>query len=242
MPRRLPSIQLTEEDKQKLSANGYQIGKAINSGEYGVVYAATRRLSTSETSKDQTAADNVPFTRTSTSTTSTEESERKTVKCAAKVINMVGSMQQKDLQREIFMMNRIKHPHVIEVFAMFRVAPAQLIIFMELAEGGDLCDLLTENRAWMEEYRVSTLYRQFGGALSYIHMLGFAHRDIKLENVLLVDKERTITKLTDFGKPKRDSLENNLLNIVSFFRLCSRVLLSGNGFAYLIQYLVWHCW
>lgn len=202
MPRRLPSMQLTADDRQKLEASGYQIGKAINSGEYGVVYAATRRLSTSKTTKDKTPANNHVTVTTTTNTTaeSTDKSEKKVMKCAAKVINMAGPMEQKDLQREIFMMNRIKHPHVIEVFGMFRVAPAQLIIFMEFAEGGDLCDLLAENRAWMEEYRVSILYRQFGGALKYIHMLGFAHRDIKLENVLLVDKERTITKLTDFGK------------------------------------------
>lgn len=163
MPRRLPSIQLTDEDKQKLETSGYQIGKAINSGEYGVVYAATRRLSTPTTSKSNIPEEQVAFTKS----TSNDETEEKVVKCAAKVINMAGPMEQKDLQREIFMLNRIKHPHVIEVFAMFRVAPAQLIIFMEYAEGGDLCDLLAENRAWMDEYKVSTLYRQFGSALNY---------------------------------------------------------------------------
>lgn len=201
MPRSLPSIQLTFEDKQRLAEKGYQIGKAINSGEYGVVYVATRKHSSTATSNEDTSADTIP------SSTDDADTETKVVKCAAKVINMAGKMEQKDLQREIFMLNRIKHKHVIEVFDMFRVAPAQLIILMEFAEGGDLCDLLADNRAWLEEYRVSTLYRQFGGALAFIHLLGFAHRDIKLENVLLVDKARTISKLTDFGERKTECVK-----------------------------------
>ena len=71
-----------------------------------------------------------------------------------------------------------------------------MVIFMELAEGGDLCDMLAEEKGWLDEYRVSTFYRQFGDALRYMHALGFVHRDIKLENVLLVDKARTVTKLS----------------------------------------------
>ena len=68
---------------------------------------------------------------------------------------------------------------------------------MELAEGGDFLDLLHQTKALSED-RARYFYLQFGDALRYMHSIGFAHRDIKCENILL-DKTRTVSKLTDFG-------------------------------------------
>ena len=93
-------------------------------------------------------------------------------------------------------MKKLKHKYLIEVLDIF-VVGNRVIIFMELAEGGDFLDMLHETKA-LPEARARYFYRQFGDALRYMHSVGFAHRDIKCENILL-NKARTQAKLTDFG-------------------------------------------
>lgn len=118
---------------------------------------------------------------------------------AAKVIDLEKTSDDyrlKFLPREIYTMKKLKHKYLIEIFDII-VAGNRVLIFMELAEGGDFLDLLQEIKA-LPEAKARYYYLQFGDALRFMHSLGFAHRDIKCENILL-NKARTISKLTDFG-------------------------------------------
>ncbi|KAI2811642.1 Kinase-like [Blomia tropicalis] len=118
---------------------------------------------------------------------------------AAKVIDLEKTSDDyriKFLPREIYTMKKLKHKYLIEILDIF-VVGNRVFVFMELAEGGDFLDLLRATKA-LPESRARYFYRQFGDALRYMHSLGFAHRDIKCENILL-NKARTEAKLTDFG-------------------------------------------
>lgn len=118
---------------------------------------------------------------------------------AAKVIDLEKTSDDyriKFLPREIYTMKKLKHKYLIEIIDIF-VVGNKVIVFMELAEGGDFLDLLHDTKALPEE-RARYFYMQFGDALKYMHSIGFAHRDIKCENILL-NKTRTMSKLTDFG-------------------------------------------
>lgn len=118
---------------------------------------------------------------------------------AAKVIDLEKTSDDyriKFLPREIYTMKKLKHKYLIEIIDIF-VVGNKVIVFMELAEGGDFLDLLHEAKALPEE-RARYFYLQFGDGLKYMHSIGFAHRDIKCENILL-NKDRSISKLTDFG-------------------------------------------
>lgn len=118
---------------------------------------------------------------------------------AAKVIDLEKTSEDyrlKFLPREIYTMKKLKHKYLIDIMDII-VIGNQVIIFMELAEGGDFLDLLRTTKA-LDEDRARYYYLQFGEALRYMHSLGFAHRDIKCENILL-NKSQTISKLTDFG-------------------------------------------
>lgn len=67
---------------------------------------------------------------------------------------------------------------------------------MELVSYGTLGDFIRKNGA-IPEWMARPILRQVGDALNYMHSLGIAHRDIKLENILL-DKWKN-PKLTDFS-------------------------------------------
>ncbi|KAF7496537.1 Testis-specific serine/threonine-protein kinase 1 [Sarcoptes scabiei] len=118
---------------------------------------------------------------------------------AVKVIDLEQTSNDyrlKFLPREIYTIKKLKHKYLIEMFDIL-VIGNKVLIFMELAEGGDLLDLLNERKNLSED-QARFYYLQFGDALKYMHSLGFAHRDIKCENILL-NKTKTVAKLTDFG-------------------------------------------
>ena len=51
----------------------------------------------------------------------------------------------------------------------------------------------------MPEPTAKSVYRMIASAFDYLHNKKVAHRDMKTENVLMMDKKRTIAKVTDFG-------------------------------------------
>lgn len=70
-------------------------------------------------------------------------------------------------------------------------------IFMERASGGELFDQLTTHNGAVPEAVTRDFASQLCDGLAHCHARGVAHRDIKLENVLLNDKG--VIKLIDFG-------------------------------------------
>merc|ERR1719359_998491 len=71
-------------------------------------------------------------------------------------------------------------------------------IFMELAGGGELFDQVIDRGAnAMPEPVARGFFCQMLDGVAYCHLAGVAHRDLKLENVLLT--ESGALKLIDFG-------------------------------------------
>eukprot|EP01130_Rhizamoeba_saxonica_P008722 TRINITY_DN3523_c0_g1_i2.p1 TRINITY_DN3523_c0_g1~~TRINITY_DN3523_c0_g1_i2.p1 ORF type:complete len:467 (-),score=118.17 TRINITY_DN3523_c0_g1_i2:70-1443(-) len=121
---------------------------------------------------------------------------------AIKVINKSNSIQiDQYLQNEIDVLRQCKHPNIVALKAVFET-PKILYIVMELVSGGELYDEIVKRNAFSEK-DASIIMKQTCSALEYIHKLGIIHRDLKLENLLLVDKGATgtdlVVKLADFG-------------------------------------------
>ena len=72
-------------------------------------------------------------------------------------------------------------------------------IVMEKCMGGDLFDAVQENR--FDLVVLKKVFRQILVGIEYIHGKGYAHLDIKLDNIMLMDKSKDnpVVKIIDFG-------------------------------------------
>lgn len=73
------------------------------------------------------------------------------------------------------------------------------VIVMEMIEGGELFDRIN-NRATVSERDLAVVFRHTIDAIQSLHEMKFIHRDLKLENLMLVSTEDdSKIKLIDFG-------------------------------------------
>ena len=118
--------------------------------------------------------------------------------------------QKATLMEEI---NALKYlrgaPHIIRLYDVFK-QPGKTILVLEEMKGGDLLERIQTEEAYTE-LEARELCKIAFSALSYCHHKGIAHRDIKLDNLLLVEKDCDKTvKLADFGFAKKCKMNNCL--------------------------------
>jgi len=74
---------------------------------------------------------------------------------------------------------------------------------LEFLAGGDLFVYLDKRDFKITEDQARSIAHQIAAALYYLHSYGIAHRDLKLENILMVtDSDEPELKLVDFGLSK----------------------------------------
>ncbi len=101
---------------------------------------------------------------------------------------------QTRLLREAQALARLSHPHVVSVYDVGR-HEGQVYIAMEFIQGQTLGDWLEgAERPWTDILRV---FVDVASGLQAIHELGFVHRDVKPENVLIDAEGRP--RIIDFG-------------------------------------------
>ncbi|KAI9101318.1 kinase-like domain-containing protein [Phlyctochytrium arcticum] len=90
----------------------------------------------------------------------------------------------------------LEHPNIIRLVEILDT-PTHTCLVLEYASGGELYDLIADHPNLLTEDRVRPLFRDLCIAVKYLHDNHIAHRDLKVENVLL-DSSNSV-KLTDFG-------------------------------------------
>eukprot|EP01123_Difflugia_compressa_P000038 TRINITY_DN1007_c0_g1_i2.p1 TRINITY_DN1007_c0_g1~~TRINITY_DN1007_c0_g1_i2.p1 ORF type:complete len:298 (+),score=49.46 TRINITY_DN1007_c0_g1_i2:97-990(+) len=105
-----------------------------------------------------------------------------------------------NLETETSLLQRIDHPHIVRLVVICDTK-STLFIVMELMEGGELYEEIVKRKSFTEK-DASYIMRQLFSALDYLHKNGIAHRDLKLENLLLVKRDSLDIKLADFGLSK----------------------------------------
>ncbi len=95
------------------------------------------------------------------------------------------------------MLQRLNHPNIIKLYEAFET-DNHVYLVMENVGGGSLhAYLKSKPNRRLPEADAKRLFLQVLQALYYCHRKSIAHRDIKLENILLDENQNV--KLIDFG-------------------------------------------
>lgn len=120
------------------------------------------------------------------------------MQCVVKVIpkELITNEADYDLIcREVHVLSSLSHPNIVRYF-LFTEDNLNFYIFMELCMGRTLLDKLNQEGKLVDD-QVRPIFGQLASAISYLHNRGIAHRDLKLENVI-VDNTNKV-KIIDFG-------------------------------------------
>jgi len=101
-------------------------------------------------------------------------------------------------KKEFEILKTLRHPNLIQAFELIE-APQAAGYLMEYVDGKNLLEILRIKRPSYRE--IDLIFSQLLGALFELHQHGLAHRDIKLENVLI--RNDGFVKLSDLGLMKQ---------------------------------------
>ena len=105
----------------------------------------------------------------------------------------------KGMKNELFVLQTIRHPHIIQLIRHFMIVQkhlTSLYILIRYAEHGDMSAFLKKNGPF-DENLSKLWFAQMLSALVYMHSKGYAHRDLKLGNILLDSSDDVL--ISDFG-------------------------------------------
>jgi len=137
--------------------------------------------------------------------------------------------QTENLHREINITMSISHPNIIKVHDIIDTNPHYIGIVMEYVPGGELFQLL-ERLSVFSEMEAFLLFHQLCGALSYLHKKGIAHRDLKLENIML-DKKHNV-RLIDFGLSKYGDAAKKMRTLCGTKYYLAPEIVRGESYSY----------
>ncbi|KAG1178912.1 hypothetical protein G6F70_001313 [Rhizopus microsporus] len=89
------------------------------------------------------------------------------------------------------------HPCIIQISKVYEQDDIMYIVMEYSGKNGDLFECVASYQ--FKEYEVKIIFDQIAHAIAFLHERNIVHRDIKLENVVIFDRERLIVKLCDFG-------------------------------------------
>jgi serine/threonine-protein kinase len=99
--------------------------------------------------------------------------------------------------------NQIRHKGIVDIFSFGTLQDGRHYFVMELLEGASL-DAYLRERGRIPVGETITILRSVARAVDAAHQAGIAHRDLKPDNVFLVNEDdgTARTKLLDFGVAK----------------------------------------
>ena len=180
----------------------YVLGKTIGEGEFGKV-----KLGWSKTKKNKSAF-NFQMANTMNENNGDDiikklngkiDTDDMPKQVAIKLIKNSsipeGSEAETKLFREINSLRVLTHPNIVRLEEVI-INDTHIGIVLEYASGGEFYKYIQEKKR-LKENEGCRLFAQLISGVQYMHSKGMAHRDLKLENLLLDRFENLI--ITDFG-------------------------------------------
>ncbi len=120
----------------------------------------------------------------------------------------------KRFQNEARAACKLEHPNTVRVLDFGQTREGLLFIAMEYLHGRSLRAEI-ERSGRMQPVRVLQIVSQISASLAEAHMMGIIHRDIKPDNVFLVDMKGggDMVKVLDFSVAKSDSPDAQLTRV-----------------------------
>jgi serine/threonine protein kinase len=108
----------------------------------------------------------------------------------------------KRFEHEAILARKLQHPNAVRVEDIDKTEGGQPFIVMEYIEGRSLKSSI-ETESPMPASRIRPIVKQVASALDAAHRLGIVHRDVKPENIILVQEpDGELAKVLDFGVAK----------------------------------------
>jgi serine/threonine protein kinase len=106
-------------------------------------------------------------------------------------------------RREVLASRSIQHPNVVAALDLGRLPDGSLYMVLEYIQGEDLLMLLARDKP-LAQWRAVKIGLEVALALVAAHTAGVIHRDLKPDNVMLVERggDRDFVKVVDFGIAK----------------------------------------
>jgi len=132
-------------------------------------------------------------------------------KLVLKKINRL-KMNKNLVANEVAAATQLKHAGVVKVHEIFREGVYTYLV-MEHLKGVDFFKYLSaKNFAPIREKEARKIFKQLVDIVQYCHSMTFAHRDIKLENIMF-DRKKGKVKLIDFGLCERITSKGQLCDL-----------------------------
>jgi len=134
----------------------------------------------------------------------------------------------KDMNREISTLKEIHHDNIVRFVESFQIKNIHYLI-LEFIDGVDLIAFM-ESRDFrpLEEILVRNIFLQLMTAIAYCHSMDIAHRDIKLDNII-IDNYAKI-KLIDFGLCLPKASSKLAKRFVGSRKYCAPEILRGRPY------------
>lgn len=124
---------------------------------------------------------------------------------AVKIINRRKALSTSNdnllgVERELKILRKLDHTNIVKLKTYYEDIENYYLV-MELVPGGDLMDFVAANGAIGEE-ATQIITKQILEGIAYVHKMGISHRDLKPDNILIMQDDPILVKITDFGLAK----------------------------------------
>ena len=102
-----------------------------------------------------------------------------------------------NLSREGRLISNLSHPNIIKIYN-FYTYENYLYNVMEYAKWGELTQLIN-SKDEIPETKIKDIFKQIYSAVKYLHNKNIIHRDLKTNNIVFLDEEKTHVAIIDFG-------------------------------------------
>ena len=96
-----------------------------------------------------------------------------------------AALSDGEILDEVKILKSLDHPDIVKIIEFYNTEEAYYIV-NEYCSGGELFEKAEKG---MSETQISVVFKQILSGLSYLHSKNIVHRDLKLENILISDKE-----------------------------------------------------